>query len=198
MLHSSAIFTSIDLAFSYAYGRRCRAMAKSARCLTMNLCDFDTTIGRISDGEFTGFVCVREAGSVVLALSAKLARKTNTNWQLTLTATIHGSQRQRCWKCRCRPRTWNTFVDSSAVVGVLMMDPAVNNSWIGKLLTARTNAKEMTARLRVSYTSSIDCFAMVTGSASLTITLNSLTITCHDSHCCPVALLWVWEYQCHW
>ena len=45
----------------------------------MNLCDFDTTIGRISDGEFTGFVRVREAGSVVLALSAKVARKTNTN-----------------------------------------------------------------------------------------------------------------------
>ena len=37
------------------------------------------------------------------------------------------------------------FVDSS---GVLMMDPAVDNSWIGKLFTARTNAKpkEMTAR----------------------------------------------------
>ena len=80
-------------------------------------------------------------------------------------------------------------MDSSAVVGVLMMDPAVNNSWIGKLLTARTNAKEMSARLRVSNTSSIDCFAVMTGSASLTVTLNSLTITCHDSHCCPVALL---------
>ena len=116
-----------SLALAFSYGRRCRAMAKSARCLTMNLCDFDTTIGRISDGEFTGFVRVMEAGSVVLALSATLARKTNTNWQLTLTATIHGSQRQRqrCWKCRCRPRTWNTFVDLSAVVGVLMMDPAV-------------------------------------------------------------------------
>ena len=32
-------------------------------------------------------------------------------------------------------------MDSSAVAGVLMMDPGVNNSWIGKLLTARTNAK---------------------------------------------------------
>ena len=38
------------------------------------------------------------------------------------------------------------FVDSSAVAGVLMMDPAVNNSWMGKLLTTRTNVKEMTAR----------------------------------------------------
>ena len=38
----------------------------------------------------------------------------------------------------------NTFVDSSAVAGVLMMVPAVDNSWIGKLLTARTNVKEMT------------------------------------------------------
>ena len=73
-------------------------------------------------------------------------------------------------------------MDSSAVAGVLMMDPAVNNSWIGKLLTPRTNAKEITARLRVSYTSSIDCFAVVAGSASLIVTLSSLTMTCHDSH----------------
>ena len=80
------------------------------------------------------------------------------------------------------------FVYSSAVAGVLMMDPAVNNSWNGKLLTARTNAKEMTARLRVSYTSSIDSFAVATGSASLIVTLSSLTMTCHDSHK-PVALL---------
>ena len=74
------------------------------------------------------------------------------------------------------------------IAGGLMMDPAVNNSWIGKLLTARTNAKEMTARLRVSYASSIDCFAVVTGSASLIATLNSLPMTCQDSHK-PVALL---------
>ena len=51
-----------------------------------------------------------EAGSVVLALSAKVARKNNTKWQLTLTASIvdDGSQRQRCLKCtrRFRPRTW--------------------------------------------------------------------------------------------
>ena len=74
------------------------------------------------------------------------------------------------------------FVDSSAVAGVLKMDPAVNNSWIGNFLTARTNEKEMSARLRVSYTRSIDCFAVVAGSASLIVTLNSLTMICFDSH----------------
>ena len=79
-------------------------------------------------------------------------------------------------------------MDSSAVAGVLMMDPAVDNSWIGKLLTARTKVKETTARHRVSYTSSIDRFAVVAGSASLIVTLISLTMTCHDSHK-PVALL---------
>ena len=79
-------------------------------------------------------------------------------------------------------------MDSSAVAGVLIMDPAVDNSWIGKLLTARMNVKEMTARHRVSYTSSIDRFAVVAGSASFIVTLNSLTMKCHDSHK-PVALL---------
>ena len=54
-----------------------------------------------------------------------------------------------------------------------MMDPAVDNSWIGKLLTAQTNVKEMSARHRVSYNSSIDHFAVVAGSASLIVTLNS-------------------------
>ena len=68
----------------------------------------------------------------------------------------------------------------------LMMDPAVDNSWIGKLLTARMNIKEMTARLRVSYT--IHRFAVEACSASLIVTLNSLTKTCHDSHK-PAALL---------
>ena len=80
-------------------------------------------------------------------------------------------------------------MDSSAVAGVLMMDPAVNNSWIGKLLTPRTNAKEITARLRVSYTSSIYFFAVIAGSASLIVTLSSLTMTCHDSHKPVVFLL---------
>ena len=79
-------------------------------------------------------------------------------------------------------------MDSSAVAGVLMMDPAVNNSRIGKLLTARTNGEEMIARLRVGFTSSIDCFAVTVGSASLIVTLSYLTMTCYDSHK-PVALL---------
>ena len=73
------------------------------------------------------------------------------------------------------------------VADVLMMDPAVDNSWIGKLLTAQTNVKEMTARHRVSYTSSID-YPVVAGSASLIVTLNSLAMTSHDSHK-PMALL---------
>ena len=80
------------------------------------------------------------------------------------------------------------FVDSSAVAGALMMDPAVDNSWIGKLLTARTNVKEMTAIHRVSYTSSINRFAVVAGSASLIVAMNSLIMTCHDSHSLAVSV----------
>ena len=67
----------------------------------------------------------------------------------------------------------------------------------GKLLTPRTNAKEITDRLRVSCTSSIDFFAVIAGSASLIVRLSSLTMTCHDSHK-PVVFLLVREYQCDW
>ena len=74
-----------------------------------------------------------ESGSVVLALSAKVARKTNTKWQLTLTASIMDRnanaaenvlvdlyqelEHVRRFICGCR---------------CFMLDPAVNNSWIGK------------------------------------------------------------------
>ena len=74
-----------------------------------------------------------ESGSVVLALSAKVARKTNTKWQLTLTASIMDRnanaaenvlvdlyqelEHVRRFICGCR---------------CFMLDPVVNNSWIGK------------------------------------------------------------------
>ena len=74
-----------------------------------------------------------ESGSVVLALSAKVARKTNTKWQLTLTVSIMDRnanaaenvlvdlyqelEHVRRFICGCR---------------CFMLDPAVNNSWIGK------------------------------------------------------------------
>ena len=50
---------------------------------------------------------------------------------------------------------------------------------------------DITARLslRVSYSSSIDFFAVIAGSASLIVTLSSLTMTCHDSHKPVVFLL---------
>ena len=121
-----------------------------------------------------------EGGSVVLALSAKVARKTNIMDRNVNAAEIvvvdvdQELEHVHEFICGCR-----CFDDGPCCRQFADWEIFIS-------LNERKGDDSQT----VCYTSSIDCFAVVACSASLIVTLSSLTITCHDSHK-PVTILLV-------